>query len=296
MTKVVIIGASAAGHTAAVSLREKNRDCSISLITEEAFPFYDRRKLLDYLAGRIKEKELLLSSSEFYAQKNINFLKEKKVSGINPNRRLVYLKEEDSRESLEYDFLVICSGRKTVLPQIPGINKDGVFRLDALKNFKDCRQYLISDSVCLMGWNGLTPSVFKIMTGKQMEIKLIINEKPADYQPPEGIEVINSEVVEIIGESRVQAVKLKEGKIIGTSLVMVMDFPKASIDFLKDTDIEISQDAICVDERMCTSLKNVFSSGSVCSRKDSPVRLKSWDETVNESIGLVDNLVNIIGG
>jgi thioredoxin reductase len=115
--------------------------------------------------------------------------------------------------------------------------------------------------------------------------------------PCDGIEVINSELVDIIGESGVQAVKLKEGKIIGASLVMVfMSLPKAAMDFLKDTDIEVAEDGIYVDEKMCTNIDNVFSSGSVSVPKDFAARAKTWDETVNESKILVDNLIQVIGG
>jgi nitrite reductase (NADH) large subunit len=296
MTKIVIIGASAAGHTVAQNLREKNKDCAITLITEEAFPFYDRRKLVVYLSGNIKEKELFLLPPDFYAAQNIDFLKERKVVGINTKKRAVYLKREESRESLVYDFLVICSGRKTIFPEISGINKAGVLRPDTLSDFKEIKVHLISDTVCFLGWNRLASEVAKVIIAKGKEVKLIMNETPLEPLPGEGIEVINSEVVDIIGESGVQAVKLKEGKIIGTSLVMVfMSLPKAAMDFLDGTDIEAAEEAICVDEKMRTNLENIFSSGTVSVLKDFSPRLKTWDETVSESLKVAESIFQAIG-
>jgi NAD(P)H-nitrite reductase large subunit len=297
MTKIVIIGASVAGHSVAVNLREKNKDCFITLITEEPHPFYDRRKLIGYLCGNIKEKELFLATPDFYAAGNINFLKERKAVGVNTAKQTVYLKKEEKRESCPYDFLVICSGRKTILPDIPGINKDSVLRMDTLSDFKEVKSRLIGDTVCFLGWNRLACEIAKALASKHKEIKLIMKEAPLDPLPGEGVEVINSELVDVIGESGVQAVKLKEGKIIGACLVMVfMSLPRAAMDFLDGANIELSEDAVSVDERMRTNLDNVFACGAISAPKDFSPRLKTWDETVMESKVLVDNLIQVMGG
>ena len=88
--KIVIIGGSVAGHNAAINLRKKYQDAGITLISDEAYHFYDRRKLLDYWSGKIKEKELIFSSLDAYRLLNINFLKESKVVAVNPSRRSVF--------------------------------------------------------------------------------------------------------------------------------------------------------------------------------------------------------------
>ncbi|MCX5708346.1 MAG: FAD/NAD(P)-binding oxidoreductase [Candidatus Omnitrophica bacterium] len=137
--RIVIIGGSAAGHNAAIKLRQKYQDAGLTLISEEAFPFYDRRKLLDYWSGKIKEKELFLLSHDSYGQQNINFIKDAKVISVNPARRSVSYKLQEKRTSVEYDFLVVASGCKTPLPEIEGINKTGVFRFEGLADFKELK-------------------------------------------------------------------------------------------------------------------------------------------------------------
>ena len=296
MNKVVIIGASVAGHTVATALREGNKDCPITLVTEEAFVFYDRRRSFDYLDGKIKEKEVFCASPDFYQAKNINFLKERKVVSVNTGKRLGFFKNGEKRESIEYDFLVICSGRKTPLPEIDGINKQGVFTLDSLKELKEARHHLSGESVCVIGSNWLTLEFAKVIAARQKELKIVTDENIDIALLPENTEIINTRVVEIIGESGVQAVKFQEGKIVSASVVFVMGKSKPSADFLKDTPVEISEEAILVDEDMRSNISNIFSCGSVCCIKGSGFKLKSWDQTSAESRVLVDNLIKTIGG
>jgi NAD(P)H-nitrite reductase large subunit len=296
MNKVVIIGASLAGHTVATALRDGNKDCPITLITEEAFTFYDRRMSFDYLEGKIKEKEILLSNPDFYQTKNINFLKERKAVSVNTAKRLVFLKNGEKRESIEYDFLVVCSGRKTFLPEIDGINKEGVFTFDSLKELKDAKNHLLGECVCVIGSNWLTVEFAKTVAARQKELKIITDKNIDMTLLPGNAEIINTQVVEIIGESGVQAVKFKEGKIIGASIVFVMGKSVPNVDFLKDTPVQMSVEAVLVDENMRSNISNIFSCGSVCCVKGGDFKLKSWDQTLAESRVLAENLIKTIGG
>ncbi len=287
--KIAIIGGSAAGHNAAIRLRQKYQDAGITLICEEAYPFYDRRKLLDYWSGKIKEKELFLSNLDFYSRQNINFLKESKVVAVNPVRRTVSYKTEDKRTSLDYDFLVIASGCKTPLPEIEGINKSGVFRFESLADFKKLKSEVMLHAVCLIGVNPLTGRIIESIVSKQIEVKLIASQAPENL--PALAEVIPSEVVEIIGDSGVQAIKLKEGKIIGVSWVGVMSQPGPSVDFLKDSGIEMNGPAIAVDDNQRTSLADIFACGSVCLRRGQTSKIKTWEESLDEGLSAAENIL-----
>ncbi|MFA6216584.1 MAG: NAD(P)/FAD-dependent oxidoreductase [Candidatus Omnitrophota bacterium] len=319
MAKIVIVGASCAGHAVATRLREMRQDCQVILVTEEKYPVYDRRRLLDFAAGSIKEKDLFLCANDFYQQRNIDFFKDSKVSSINTNKKTIHFK---NRESLEYDFLVICSGRNFLLPEIPGVKKNGVFRLYSLSDSKNFHQYGSGDSVCIVG-SGLSAERFALeLAAKQKkEVKLISVEllhearvtepalaatahnpdllvsQEASGQPEASahVERIQSRVIEIIGESSVQAVKLSEGKIICASSVVFMDELKSNIDFLKNADIAIKDDFIEVDAGMRTCLQNVFACGTVCMRQDAARGVKTWEEVIAESKRVVESLIQALG-
>jgi NADPH-dependent 2,4-dienoyl-CoA reductase/sulfur reductase-like enzyme len=293
--KVVIIGASIAGHTVATALRQAHLDCTITLITQSPYPAYDKRRLLEYLSGSIKEKDLFLVSPEFYQQNAINFLKECKVVSVAPVRKQVsYKNKTDRRESLEYDFLVVCTGTKTVLPEVEGINKEGVYTLDSLVDFKTFRSHLITDPVCIMGSGGSALAVAQALAGRNKEVKLIANALTVQATP---VETLATDVVELIGEGGIQAIRLREGKIIGTSLPVFMPEPKqANIDFLKEAAVDIVEGFIAVDQTMRTSSGAIYACGSVCTGKDLHAADKSWDDVINESKILAQHLASAMGG
>ena len=299
MKKIVIIGASIAGHTVATALRQIHKSCSITLVTEEDYSLYDKRKLLDLLAGTVKDKEILLSSDEVYRDQNITFLKETRVSSVNTEKKIMYLK---NKGVLEYDFLVVCSGRKFVVPDIPGAKKEGVFSLNSLDEFKDfARRLLSGDAVCLVGSGQQVIKIAKILAQKQKELKIFSPNGGALQEiipSVEGqIEIINSRVMEIIGEHEVQAVKLAEGKIIGASSVVFADELQSNLDFLKNTRVETIRNTILVDDGMRTNIGEIFSCGSVCSKKDmaeTGLAEKSWEEVINEGRHLAEILACLI--
>ncbi len=287
MKRIVIIGASIAGHTAAVNLRQKNKDYQVTLITEESYPLYDKRKLLYLFSGKIKEKDILLASEEFYQKSGINFVKEKKVTAVNTEKRTVYFKD---RDNIEYDSLVIASGKRVSFADIPGAKKTGVFGLYSLNDYKDFVNRIFREAVCLVGSDQVALGTAAAISLKnKVEVKLISRNIIDKSLLPKDVEVINCPVEEIIGEGQVQAVKLKDGKAIGISAVVFMEELRSNIDFLKDTAIAMNRDSVLVDEAMRTNVEGVFACGSVSSRQDTPEKIKRWSDAVDDSFCLVNN-------
>ncbi|MBU2222105.1 MAG: NAD(P)/FAD-dependent oxidoreductase, partial [Candidatus Omnitrophica bacterium] len=133
-----------------------------------------------------------------------------------------------------------------------------------------------------------------IIASKNKEVKLISAQDMSGFNLPAGIKVINSEIVEIIGESVVQAVKFKEGKIIACHSVVFMDKKEGSIDFLKGTNVELFQGFIAVDGFGETNCQGIYACGSVAGRKSETVKDKDWDEVITESIRLSEHLSGVL--
>lgn len=291
MKSIVIIGASIAGHTAAMAVRDGRKETPVTLITQEKYPFYDKRKLWDYLSGKAKEKDVLLCDEESYRHNAIEFIKESKVSNINTDKKILYFK---NRESISYGLLAICSGKKVELPEIPGSKKEGVFRLYSLEDFKKFVSYMTGDALCVVGSSLMALRIAKALALRNKEITLISADaqSPLDTATETGrIEVMQGSLIEIIGESQAQAVKLDTGKIIGVSAVIFADGQKGSIDFLKYTDVETKGGAIIVDSAMRTNIKDVFAAGSVSCRNDGPKKADDWESAFSEGQLLAAQLI-----
>ncbi|RJP29746.1 MAG: hypothetical protein C4533_01805 [Candidatus Omnitrophota bacterium] len=296
MKKIIIVGCSVSGHTAAVNLKNKSDKFEVSIITEENYPFYDRRKLTELISGNInEEKELFVCEEEFYRKSNINFLKDSAVVSANISKKQLSLK--DKQASLNFDYLVVASGQKPVVPEIPGSRKTGVFSFYSLQDAKDITAYFIDEQICLVGLNDVSLHLSEALAAKyQTGVKIISEVAPSQAQAlPVGVEVIQSKPQEIIGEGQVQAVKLYSGKIIAASAVIFTDSRQANVGFLKNCGIETIDSRLAVDDLMRTSNKDIFACGSVASRRDAFQAEKTWEDCLNDGINLAENLIKITG-
>jgi len=283
----VIIGNSAAGFSAARTLRDNNQDIGIVVICDEECPAYQRHRMIDFLAGRIKQEELFLCKEDFYAESRIDFLKGRKVNRLDVNKKRVFLKDNTR---IDYDYLIISTGQKPKLPEINGIKKQGVL---SLSNLKDIKQLLLEiklgHTVCLIG--GLKDSlpVACIICQEDAEVRIISRENGQDTERnlseelKEKVRIVKScQPVEIIGDNQVKALRLSNGKIIGTSLILFIGDYKPCTEFLKDTPVGLMEDFIVIDQNMRTNIASIFAAGSVCRTKQDLTRVKTWEDAQKE--------------
>lgn len=291
MAKIVIIGNSAAGFSCCSNLLNKSRDNEITIISRENYPAYKRNLLIDYLSDTIKEEELFLAGEDFYKQNNLSLLKNSKVSAVDTKKQRVVLKDNTK---VNYDYLVIASGQKIDLPDIPGKTKEGIFVVYDLEDIKNIKQRLmISDTVCIIGEPRICLRLLEAMAKKNKEFKVVSKPRPESALPQDKIEWIDGcELVELIGEgAELRALKLSNGKAIGTSLVLFAGIYSPCGEFLKDSGIKTGQNYILVNDGMQTNFENVFACGAIARNEKFLDKEKSWEDAVNEGALAADSLI-----
>lgn len=294
MIRIVIIGNSAAAFGCYNSLIKNQQNLDLTVISQEGYPAYRGDLLIDYLTGNIQERELFLCAEDFYEKNKIKFLKDSKVTGLNSKKNLVILKDNNK---IGYDFLVIASGQKVNIPEITGNSKDGVFSvytLEDVKKIKEC--LLITDTVCIVAEPDFSQRLAEVLAEKEKFVKVISSPKPPSFIQTEKCEWIdNLQVSEIIGEgAELKALKLSNGKAIGTSLVLFTGNYAPCAEFLKDSEIKMLNGYICVDNTLCTNIENIFACGSVCINENEAKKEKSWQEAKNEGSLVSATLLNRI--
>jgi len=102
---------------------------------------------------------------------------------------------------------------------IAGIKKRGVVFLTEPSEFKKLEAHIINDTVCVVGLGDFALEVSRYINEKyRVAVKLITDNKNIDLG--NDIEAIDVPIREIIGEGKVEAIKLENGKIIGVCLVV----------------------------------------------------------------------------
>lgn len=79
--------------------------------------------------------------------------------------------------------------------------------------------------------------------------------------------VFNSEVIELIGEGKLEKIKLNSSKIIDVDGLFIEIGSNPRSELAKEIGVELKEGYILTDERMKTNVKNVFACGDVIDSK-----------------------------
>lgn len=280
MKQFVIIGNSAAGISAVEAIRFRDKQSKITVISDEDYLAYCRCLISYYLAGEVKEDKILYRPETFYKENNIELLLNKKVSRVDPNKSKVILED---KTQLGYDSLLIATGASPKFPSTPGIKKRGVFGFRTIKDVKEISGLLpVTKSACVMGGGLIGLKAAYGLKKKNLEVKVVIKSKQVlsqmlDFEAASfvqkrleenGIEILTGQdVVEIIGNGDIKAVKLDSGKAFGCSLVIVGKGVQPNTDLIKDTEIKVNE-GIIANNLLQTNIPNIYTAGDVCESFD----------------------------
>ena len=117
-SRIVVLGAGAAGHSAVETLRREGHSGQLVLIGAEADLPVDRPNLSkDYLAGTAPEEWLPLHPREFFDQHGIELALGARAHAVDTARKQVVL---ESGQTFGYDKLLLATGADPVKLDLPG--------------------------------------------------------------------------------------------------------------------------------------------------------------------------------
>src|SRR5205085_8760100 len=136
---VLIVGAGHAGFQVAASLRQHGFGGRIALINDEAHLPYQRPPLSKaYLKGTGGPDSLMFRPDKFYCDQNIELIADRAIA-IDRGARKVLLA---SGASLDYGHLVLATGARNRLLDIPNANLDSVRYLRTLDESQSLRDHI----------------------------------------------------------------------------------------------------------------------------------------------------------
>ncbi len=134
--RIIVIGAVALGPKVACRLKRLNPEAQITLIDKDSLISYGGCGIPYYIGGDIADLEGLYSTFAhairdaqfFHTDKGVDVLTRVEALSINRKEKklLVHHLDEDRKEELEYDKLVIATGATPVKPPFPGADLAGV--------------------------------------------------------------------------------------------------------------------------------------------------------------------------
>lgn len=289
--KNVIIGSSAAGISAAETLRRADPTCEIVMISDEPNPLYSRPLISYLLAGELPEEKIYYRPPDFYERNKIEARLGRRAVQVKPKADRVIL---DNGEELEYDNLLLANGASPVFPRIEGLAKAGVFGFRTLKDAKEMLAMLpqVREAVVLGGGLvGLKAAVGLKARGVDVTVAVKsphllsqmvdagASEIYRELLEEHGIRVATGlEPAEILGGSRVEGVRMESGEELPAQLVVMGKGVRANLDPIKGTEVR-SDYGVLIDEHCRTNVKNVYAAGDVAQSYDL-VREEYWTNQI----------------
>lgn len=284
MPKYVIVGSSAGAIGAVEAIREMDPSGSLAVLTEEPSPGYSRPMMGDYLCGKATKKKMMYRSDRFWAENRAQVHAGRKAVKIDFSERYVEL---DQGERITFEKLLIATGSKPFIPEIEGVDKNGVFTFIKLSDaekaksrIKEARKAVVIGGgligVCAseaLTKQGLDVTIVEL----QDKVLSLLLDGPAseiieNAIRSKGVRIITGHSVEQItaksdDDPRVGGVILDSGEPILCDIVVLAIGVRPRTELVDHTEIEVHTGVI-VDRRMRTSVPDVYACGDVAEAYD----------------------------
>jgi nitrite reductase (NADH) large subunit len=134
---IIVVGNGMVGYKFCEKLVSRSSDFRIIVFGEEPRHAYDRVHLSEYFNGKSAD-DLSLSAYSWYKENGISLHLGDPIQEINRSAKTVH---SLSGVTFEYDFLVLATGSSAFVPDIPGVEKEGVFVYRTIEDLELIKAY-----------------------------------------------------------------------------------------------------------------------------------------------------------
>ena len=280
-TDVLIIGGGPAGLITAVATRKNNPEKKITLLREHAQCAVPCG--LPYIFNRLDAVKKDLMPDAAYEANKIDLIIKEATSVDTENKKITF----GEGEEMNYDKLVLATGSSPFVIPIKGVEKSGVYQIKKdISYLEDLREAILqAKNIVIIGGGFIGVELaeeLSAMEGKNISIVEILDHcliAPFDEEfavageekiKEKGVKLyLKTAVEEIIGEDKVEAVKLNNGDQISADLVIMSVGARPNIKLAKEAGVEIvEKGGILVDKFMRTNTADVFAVGDCAETRD----------------------------
>lgn len=296
--RIVIVGASLAGASAAETLRTEGWTGEIVLIGNETELPYERPPLSKgVLLGKDQTEVAQLHDRQWYDDNNIELRLGTTVTAIDTSARTVTL---DDGSQLGYDKLLLAMGSRVRKLDVPGADLPGIHYLRTRAESQALTDaYAAKPRVVVVGagWIGLEAGAaarergceVTVIEPQSTALAAVLGEEVgslfADLHRQHGVDLrFNTGVEGFEGSDKVTGVRTSTGEVIPADLVVVGVGVQPNTELAEAAGIEVASredgSGIVTGPDLSTSVPDVFAAGDVV-RWDHPllgrfVRVEHW--------------------
>ena len=275
--KHVIIGASAAGLSAACAIIKTDPKAAVTVLSEEKEAPYFRPMIPFIISGKKNPSEVAMMGQGPYVTDGIDIRLNSRAEHVDTENRTVHTKAGDV---FAYDRLLIASGSTPFMPpDIEGTGIKGVYALRTLAQAHDAaKRTSKTKHAVMLGGGLLNPKAAFALLEKNIAVTLVVYSPEILSQLMEqgdavmiraalekaGLHIMTGRSAKTIleGPDGVQGVLLDNGEEISCNMVFIGKGVRPCVDFLASSGIAIDS-GVVVDRNTQSSVEGVFAAGDV---------------------------------
>jgi NADPH-dependent 2,4-dienoyl-CoA reductase/sulfur reductase-like enzyme/nitrite reductase/ring-hydroxylating ferredoxin subunit len=287
--RIVIVGGGAAGFAAAEMLRREGFGGSLTLVSADDEPPYDRPNCSkDYLAGSAPEDWMPLKPAEFYKEYSIDLQLGSEVTAIDSGPRQVALA---NGRKIAFDKLLLATGAEPVRLQLPGADQPHVH---VLRSLSDARAIIANATAArhavVIGASFIGLEVAAALRTRNLDVHVVAPER----RPLERIlgpefgdfirELHEEHGVVFHLEDTVTSIegtnaKLKSGATLPADVVVVGVGVRPRLQLAERAGVKIDR-GVAVNEYLETSIPDIYAAGDIARWPDphtgENLRIEHW--------------------
>lgn len=277
--KIIVIGAVAAGTSAAAKARRNSESAEITIYERDSYISYSGCGMPYYLGGAVeKAEELTPRDPAFFLSKyNVQIKTRHEVLAIDPANKSVSVKNLATEDvfSDTYDKLILATGARAVTPPIPGRELGNVFTLRNINDMLRIKAFLDEKkpaTAAIVGTGFIGLEMCESL--RHLGVKVTLLEKLPQVTPgldpdmavyveehlkKSSVAVMTGVSIEKITQD---SVLLADGTRIPAEMTLLSTGVRPNTELAAAAGVELGKSgAIRVNARMETNLPGVFACG-----------------------------------
>jgi 3-phenylpropionate/trans-cinnamate dioxygenase ferredoxin reductase subunit len=306
-SRIVVIGASLAGASAAIALRDQGYQGELTLIGEESQLPYERPPLSKaVLIGNADEPDWVADEAG-YKDKDISLKLGTMATRIDRARKVVVA----SRTEYPYDKLLIATGSGSRRLDLPGADLEGLLTLRTLEESLALRERF-TDGVRIVivggGWIGCEAASAARQRGanvtmiepRSQPLLPVVGEQIgatfAALHRDHGVDLrLGIGVTGFAGDGVVSSVHVKGHASVPADMVLIAVGAAPNIALADVAGLKLADGGIAVDATLRSSDPDIYAAGDVAAH-DHPkyshrVRVEHWANAKDQGLHVAANLL-----
>ena len=306
----VIIGDGVAGSSAAETIREKDPDAEVTVVTEEGEPLYNRILIKEFAKGNLPEAPLSIHEEGWYADRDIDLRLDTVVTGVDVEANAIHT---HGGEEIGYDKLLLAVGGTPAQLPVENSDADGVHHFWTFQDARRIAEHASDADRGVVVGAGLLGIDFAAICGAQgVEADYLMRgECWWRYAlSPEGAEIIHDGMrekgvtprlesgvdrFETDDDGQLVAAVDSNGERYEAEFAGVAIGLSFNTELLRGTGID-TDGGLLVDEHMRTNLDDVYAAGDVTRFHDvilgERTQNGSWGSAKEQGAVAAANMVN----